>query len=320
MQGLWLEDQRLSYRQDLPRPTAAPGEALIRVTLAGVCGTDVELLRGYVPFTGVPGHEFVGQVVSAPDEPWWEGQRVVGEINAVCADDPCATCRAGRPRHCEQRTVLGIVGRDGAFARWLTLPLANLHAVPESVSDEAAVFCEPLAAALRIQQQVQLGPEHRVLLLGAGRLGQLVAQTLALTGCQLQVVARHPEQQQLLREQGIVTVDEGAAPRRWADVAVEATGSPAGFDAARQAVRPGGTLVLKSTYASELKLNVSSLVVDEITLVASRCGPFAAALELISVGQVDPTVLVQARYPLAQGAQALAHAARPGALKVLLTF
>ncbi len=316
MRCLWLEDQKLTFRDDIPEPIPPPGEARIRVRLAGVCGTDVELLRGYYPFTGVPGHEFVGQVVEAPDDPSWEGRRVVGEINAACGE--CDTCLAGRPTHCERRTVLGIAGRDGAFAEYICLPTKNLLEVPASVPDEAAVFCEPLAAAVQVPQQVHVRPTDRVLVLGAGRLGQLAAQVLAQTGCDLSVVARHDHQRAMLADRKIALLDEAEVPDGAADVVVEATGEPEGFHLARRAVRPRGTVVLKSTYARKLSINVSSVVVDELTLMASRCGPFAPALRLLHQGLVDPTPLIQARYPLEQGVEAVEHAAQKGAMKVLV--
>ncbi len=314
MRCLWLEDQTLTFRDDVPTPEPGPGEALVRVELAGVCGTDVELLRGYYPYAGVPGHEFVGRVEVAADAAR-VGQRVVGEINAACG--ACDTCRAGRPTHCERRTVLGIVGRDGALAEYLCLPQENLLEVPASVTSDAAVFCEPLAAAVEVLEQVHIRPTDRVLVLGAGRLGQLLAQVLSLTGCDLRVVARHSAQRDLLRARRIPLL-EGEVTSASADVVLEATGSPDGFTLARRAVRPRGTMVLKSTYARELSVDVSAVVVDELTLVASRCGPFAPALRLLRQGLVDPGPLIQARYPLEQGVEAVAHADRPGALKVLV--
>ncbi|RME88402.1 MAG: alcohol dehydrogenase [Anaerolineae bacterium] len=314
MQAVWLEEQRLRLREDIPTPKR-PDEALIRVRLAGICGTDLELRRGYYPYTGIPGHEFVGEVVAAPEE-GWVGKRVVGEINAVCG--VCEQCREGRPTHCENRTVLGIVNRDGVFAEYTTLPLANLHPVPDSVPDEAAVFTEPLAAALEIQQQVHIRPTDRVLLIGAGRLGQLIAQTLALTGCDLHVVARHKRQKELLTARGIrLIAEDEVQPKRW-DVVVEATGSPAGFDLARRAIRPRGVLVMKSTYKGEVTVNFSALVVDEVTIVGSRCGPFAPALRLLESRRVDPTPLIEARYPLAQALEAFERATQRGTLKVLI--
>lgn len=313
MQSTWLEKQTLSLR-DVPRPRK-DGEALIRVRLAGICGTDLELVRGYYPFTGIPGHEFVGEVVEASDTSW-VGKRVVGEINVSCG--ACEQCRSGRPTHCEKRTVLGIANRDGVHAEYTTLPLANLHLVPDSVPDDAAVFVEPLAAALEIQQQVHIQPTDRVLLIGAGRLGQLVAQTLALTGADLRVAARHPLQQKLLTGRRIQLIAENEIqPRRW-DVVVEATGSPSGFELARQALRPRGTLVLKSTYRGEMTVNWSPFVVDEITIVGSRCGPFAPALRLLEKKEVDPTVLIAQRFPLSAALEAYETAKQPGKLKILL--
>ncbi len=222
------------------------------------------------------------------------------------------------PTHCENRTVLGILNRNGVFAEYVSLPLENLHLVPDSVPDEAAVFTEPLAAALEIQQQVQIRPTDRVLLVGAGRLGQLVARTLALTGAEVQVVARHPLQKQLLRDCGIAVIEEAdVQPRRY-DVVVEATGSPAGFDLARRAVRPRGVFVLKSTYKGELTLNLSPLVVDEITIVGSRCGPFAPALRLLEKREVDPTPLIAGEFGLTDGLRAFEEAEKRGVLKVLI--
>ena len=288
----------------------------MRVRLAGVCSTDLELLRGYYPFQGIPGHEFIGEVIDAPGHPEWVSRRVVGEINLVCGE--CGSCLAGRPSHCEQRKVLGIRGVHGAFAEYLILPVHNLHQVPDAVPDEAAVFTEPIAAAYEILEQVPVDPAQRVLVVGAGRLGQLIAQVLATTGCDLSVVARHPYQQQLLEQHHIRWIKEDEVKAGAADVVVEATGSPEGYHLARQAIRPRGTLVLKSTYQGDLTVNFSSLVVDEITLVGSRCGPFPPAIDLLAHKRVDPRGLIQACYPLVKGKQALELAAQPGALKILI--
>jgi threonine dehydrogenase-like Zn-dependent dehydrogenase len=313
MQALWLENNKISLR-DVPQPRR-PGEALIKIRKAGICSTDLELVKGYYPYKGILGHEFVGEVLEA-DDTSWIGQRVVGEINAVC--NQCEQCLNGRPTHCENRTVLGIVNRDGTFAEYTQLPIANLHRVPDSVPDEMAVFTEPLAAALEIQQQVQIKPTDRVLLVGAGRLGQLIAQTLALTGCDLRVVARHAHQQGLLSARRIRTIaEEEIQPWRW-DIVVEATGSPSGFSLARQAIRPRGTLVMKSTYHGEMSLNFSSIVVDEINLIGSRCGPFEPALRLMESRQVDPTVLIVNEYRLGEALKAFERAAETGVLKVLI--
>jgi threonine dehydrogenase-like Zn-dependent dehydrogenase len=289
------------------------------VLLAGICGTDLELVRGYAAMDGIPGHEFVGRVEAAP-EAVWVGRRVVGEINASCGD--CDACHAGRRSHCARRTVLGIRDRQGAFAERLTLPLSNLHAVPEQVSDEAAVFTEPLAAALEIQQQVPVGAGDRVLVIGDGRLGQLVAQSLSMTGCTLTVLGRHQSKLALLAERGIRTAEarEGGSlpPERSADLVVDCTGSEQGLALALRLVRPRGTVVLKSTYHGASHVDMSAVVVDEITLIGSRCGPFAPALDLIAAGAVEVRPLVHARYPLVDALVGFEHAVRPGALKVLL--
>jgi threonine dehydrogenase-like Zn-dependent dehydrogenase len=314
MKALWLENGQLELR-DAPDPEKA-GEALIRIRKAGICSTDLELVKGYYPFTGILGHEFVGEVVAADDRNWI-GQRVVGDINVTCGN--CEQCLSGRSTHCENRTVLGITGRNGTFAEFTTLPLSNLHPVPASVPDEMAVFTEPLAAALEIQQQVHIQPTDRVLIIGAGRLGQLIAQTLALTGCDLHVVARHASQQKLLADRSISIIAEAdIQPWRW-DIVVEATGSPGGFSLARQAIRPRGTLVMKSTYKGEMSVNFSSIVVDEVTIVGSRCGPFDPALRLMEKRQVDPDILIADEFRLEDALQAFKRAAQPGVLKVLVT-
>jgi threonine dehydrogenase-like Zn-dependent dehydrogenase len=291
MRALWLQDRQLSLRE-IDVPTPPPGEVLVRVLAAGICNTDIELTRGYYPFAGVPGHEFVGEV---------GGRRVVGEINAVC--HRCEACRHGRRTHCEKRSVLGIINRNGAFAEYLTLPEENLHTVPDEVPTEEAVFAEPLAAALEIQEQVRVTADDRVLVVGRGKLGQLIAQTLALTGCQLSAVGRA----------------DPPPPAKSFDIAVECSGNPAGFATARAALRPRGTLVMKSTYAGDLTVNASSLVVDEIILVGSRCGPMAPALALLAQRKVDVRPMLHATYTLADAVAAFEHAQRPGTLKVLVT-
>jgi threonine dehydrogenase-like Zn-dependent dehydrogenase len=314
MKGLWLENQQLQLKTDLPIPEPSTDEALVRVLQAGVCNTDLELLRGYYPYQGILGHEFVGVVEQGPQH--LINQRVVGEINAVCGK--CRFCRGGSPTHCENRTVLGIVNRNGAFADYLTLPITNLHPVPDNVSTDVATFTEPLAAALEIQQQVSIGENQRVLVVGDGKLGQLVAQTLALTGCDLLVIGRHPEKLANLAARGIKTGLETAVTERSFDLAVECTGNPQGFELARRSLCPRGILVLKSTYAGKLTLDASALVVDEITVIGSRCGPFAPALELLESQQVDVEPLIQGRYPLEEGLKAFETAQRRGVLKVLV--
>ena len=315
MQALVYDGEALRLREDYPRPVPPPGEALVRVRLAGICNTDLEIVRGYMGFRGVLGHEFVGTVEEAEDRSLI-GQRVVGEINAYCGE--CSTCRAGRPTHCPHRTTLGIWGRDGVFAEYLTLPVRNLHKVPDTISDEEAVFTEPLAAALEILEQVHLRPTDRVVVLGDGKLGLLVAQALALMGCDLLAVGRHREKLAILARRGIPTALESEAEGLAADVVVECTGRPEGFAAARRILRPRGTLVLKSTYHGRVEADLTGLVVDEITLVGSRCGPFPPALRMLQRGLVDVRSLISAVYPLAQGVEAFARAAEPGVLKVLL--
>ncbi|BAZ00355.1 zinc-containing alcohol dehydrogenase superfamily protein [Tolypothrix tenuis PCC 7101] len=314
MKGIWLENNQLQLRTDIPTPEPPPGEALVRVLRAGICNTDLELLRGYYPYSGILGHEFVGVVAQGPEN--LLNRRVVGEINAVCGH--CRFCRSGNSTHCENRTVLGIVNRHGAFAEYLCLPVENLHPVPDNVSTEIATFTEPIAAALEIQQQVALSANHRVLVVGDGKLGQLVAQTIALTGCELLVVGRHPEKLANLAARGIKTGLAKDVKDRFFDISVECTGNPEGFAIARRALRPRGTLVLKSTYAGNLNLDVSSLVVDEITLIGSRCGPFPAALQLLASEQLDVTPLIHARYHLSDGLAAFEYAQTRGVLKVLL--
>ncbi len=314
MKGIWLEDKQLELKTDLPIPTPPSGESLVRVVRAGICNTDLELLRGYYPYTGILGHEFVGIVEQGPNN--LINKRVVGEINAVCGQ--CRLCRSGIPTHCEQRTVLGIINRNGALAEYLTLPVANLHPVPDNITTDAATFTEPLAAALEIQEQIAIAPEDRVLVVGDGKLGQLVAQTLALTGCDLLVIGRHTEKLEKLEPKGIKVGFADLVKPKSFDIAVECTGNPEGFNLALQGLRPRGTLVLKSTYAGKLTLDASALVVDEITVIGSRCGPFAKALELLAKDKVDVTSLIETTYPLEQGLAAFDRAQQRGVLKVLL--
>lgn len=320
MKALWLENRQIAMREiQIP---ADEQEALIRIRLAGICGTDLELVKGYYPFTGVPGHEFVGEVCALPraldkagDEKWL-GKRVTGVINVSC--QKCEQCLNGRESHCEKRSVLGIMNRNGVFAEYCQLPLRNLVEVPDSIPDEAAVFTEPLAAALEINQQVQIHPTDRVLLIGAGRLGLLIAQTLKLSGANLRVAARHDQQKKILKKVGIEPIEaEDIQPKRW-DVVVEATGSSAGFETARKAIRPRGTIVLKSTYAGQLTTDMSSIVVDEITLLGSRCGPFRPALNLLQQKLIETEALIGAEFPLSDAIKAFESAAQKGMLKVLL--
>ncbi|MCJ7735080.1 MAG: alcohol dehydrogenase catalytic domain-containing protein [Anaerolineales bacterium] len=318
MRALWLEKQQLQFRKDVALPVTKSGDVLIRTKLAGICSTDLELVNGYYPFIGIPGHEFVGEVVEAPGFPDLMGKRVVGEINIVCGH--CPHCLQGRSSHCVNRKVLGIAGRNGVFADYFTLPAENLHILPNSISDEQAVFTEPIAAALEIQEQIRINPADRVLVVGAGRLGQLVAQTLSLTGCDLSVVARYAKQRRLLENRRINVLDEDNIPQGEMDIVVDTTGSPAGYLAARFAVRSRGTLVMKSTYAGTLELNASALVVDEITVIGSRCGPIAPAIKLLKDHLVDPVLLIEESFSINDSIRAIQRAGERGALKILLTY
>ena len=313
MNGVWLEDGVVTFRDDLPYPNAGENEAIIRVLCAGICSTDHGLISGMFPYVGVMGHEFVGVVEDGPESV--AGRRVVGEIVAACRQ--CQVCQQGRTSHCPHRTVLGITNRNGAFAEYTTLPVENLYVVPESVSTEIATFTEPLAAALQILEQVNITPEDRVLVVGSGKLGQLIARTLTLTGCALSYVGRNQRTLGLLPKRGeSYQVEE--LPDTQFDIVVECTGNAQGFEIARRAVRPAGTLVLKSTYPGALEIDFTSLVVDEVTIVGSRCGPFAKAIHLLESGQLDLSALIDQTFSLNQGIEALSQSRRAGTLKVLL--
>ena len=292
-----------------------PGEATLRLQLAGICATDLELVRGYMEFEGVLGHEWVGVVEQAPDNEW-VGKRVVGEINCPCG--ACQTCRAGRPTHCPERTVLGIVGRDGAFASRFSLPVANLREVPANVTDDAAVFVEPLAAALQILEQIHIRPSHNVVVLGAGRLGQLCARVLALTGARVTVVSRGKQRLALLPPTMTALGLQCAGEAAGADVVVDTTGHADGLGLATQLVRPRGTIVLKTTVHDAAELRPTPWVIDEVTVIGSRCGPFEPALRLLASGAIDPRPLISARFALEDGVVALAAAAAPAHTKVVL--
>jgi threonine dehydrogenase-like Zn-dependent dehydrogenase len=318
MKALRFEDEGLRLA-DVPAPSRE-GEALVRVTLAGVCNTDIEIVRGYAGHQGTLGHEFVGVAETAPGAPELVGRRVVGEINAGCG--ACELCRAGDSRHCAARTVLGIHGRDGAFAEFLQLPAVNLLPVPDEVPDERAVFTEPLAAACGITERVRVNEGMRVAVVGDGKLGLLCAQALKiLTGTSVTLVGRHQSKLDIARRRDIETVKTDDLPSsldRSFDVTIEASGSSSGFETALRMLRPRGTLVLKSTFHGTTELNAAPVVVDEIAIVGSRCGRFAPALELLRRGDVDIESLIHEEFPLSEGVSALERAAEPGVLKVLL--
>ena len=319
MRALYFDGKQLHVVDNYPDPQPGPGEALLAVQLAGICATDLEILRGYAGFTGIPGHEAVATVAACAARPDLVGRRVVCEINLSCGE--CAMCRAGLSSHCLRRAVIGIRQRAGLFAEQAAVPADLLHVVPDEISDARAVFVEPLAAACQVTQLVPIAPCDRVVVLGGGRLGLLVAQVLRLTGCELHVLGRRTASLARAEQLGLAVglADEWPTGER-VDVVVECTGHPAGFEAALRLVRPRGTIVLKSTYAGPLTTDMSQVVVDEIRVVGSRCGPFAAALRLLQAGLVDPQPLVDAVLPLAQGPAAMAYAAQPGVSKVLLAM
>jgi alcohol dehydrogenase len=311
-------DKTLSFDPRRPEPLPGDGDSLLRVRQAGICATDLEIIKGYMGFRGVLGHEFVGDVVSSPDKDL-VGQRVCGEINVVCGR--CDLCLSGLSTHCRARSVLGILNHDGAFAEFVRLPVLNLHALPRTVDDDQAVFVEPLAAAFQVLKQIQLDNRKWVTVLGDGRLGLLVAQVLRNVGCPVRVIGKHPDKLGLcekwqIRSRPLADI----TPRHDQDVVVDCTGSAAGFEIAMQMVRPRGTIVLKSTAASGKAMNLAPLVIDEINVVGSRCGPFREAIRALAEKQVDVVSLIHRRMKLEQGVEAMDLAARPGVLKVILSM
>ena len=308
-------DRKLEFRADYPAPGEVPGESVVRVSLAGICGTDLELARGYMKFRGVPGHEFVGKVASTSN-PALRGRRVVGEINAGCGR--CASCAAGLARHCANRTVLGILGRDGAFAEFLTLPDANLIPVPDSIPDEVAVFVEPIAAAYEILEQVHLARNQTIVVMGDGRLGGLVALALKSEEYLPLVAGHHPEKLERLESLGLDTAEESALRDR-SDVVIDCSGSGGGFSRALDLVKPRGTIIMKSTAAAGAEINLAPVVVNEITVIGSRCGRFAPALDALTSGRLDPRPLIDGTFALDEGLEAFAAAADPLNFKILLS-
>ena len=313
MRAILLEHDRLSNRIDYPAPAPRDGEVLVRVLRAGVCETDLQLIRGYMGFSGVLGHEFVGVAESGP----LKGQRVVGEINCSCWT--CSTCKAGLPSHCPNRTVLGILNHDGAFADLIAVPQRNLHAVPESMPTDVAVFTEPVAAAFQIPAQMTIHRHDRIVVLGDGRLGNLCAQVLAHLSKDVTVVGKHEDKLALLKNLGLRTALLPEFPvRRDVDIVVDCTGSPTGLPTALRLVTPRGTIVLKTTVAGDQTLALAPVVIDEVTILGSRCGPFDRALTALDTGEVTVLPMISARYPLDRGVDALEHARTRPSLKVLI--
>ncbi|GAC1647632.1 MAG: alcohol dehydrogenase catalytic domain-containing protein [Ktedonobacteraceae bacterium] len=330
MRAIVYNGSKLVVDQNYLLPAPVEGEALIRVLQGGICNTDLEIIRGYMDFRGVLGHEFVGVIEEIYGKQVREqyshllGKRVVGDINAACHHPDCSYCQHNMPTHCPNRTTLGIVKRDGAFADYLMLPVENLHVVPDNVSDEEAVFVEPLAANFEIVEQVHIKPTDHVLVLGDGKMGQLAAQVLALSGCDISMVGKHVEKLALVEKYGISThllkdiEQQGFPSEQRVDHVVECTGSAQGIELALRLVRPRGTLHLKSTVTTKTSLNLAPIVVDEIRVQGSRCGPFEPALRALSQKRVDVRPLISATYTLDEGLAAFEYAAQRGVLKVLV--
>lgn len=314
MKALRFDGKDLNYLEDYPKPNS--DEALVRVKLAGICGTDLEILDGYMSYEGVLGHEFVGVVEESKNKEL-VGKRVVGEINVGCEN--CDSCKKGMQRHCPNRTVLGILKRDGAFAEYLSLPEKNLHVLPDSVTDEQAVFVEPIAAAFEIKEQITLKPDWQIAIVGDGRLSQLIVSVLMTSCSDITCFGRHQNKLERLQKLGIKTkIGLESVDEYGFDLVVEATGSNSGFLDSMKLVRPKGTVILKSTIASKENLDLTPAVVNEITLVGSRCGPFRPAINALATGVISVDGLIDSKYPLEKFQEAINHAKESSTLKVVL--
>lgn len=314
MIGVHLDQGQITVK-DFPTPSRPAGFALIRLLTAGICNTDLELQRGYYGFSGIPGHEFVGEVVEA-DTPALIGKRVVGEINLACGK--CDWCARGLGRHCPRRTVLGIVKHPGAFAEYLTLPEGNLHPIPDEIPTAHAVFLEPLAAACEILDQVAIAPNQRVAVLGDGKLGLLVSQVLKTTGAGVVQYGRHPEKLKIAAAMDVDTRPAESLPQHEYDFVVDATGSQEGLKQAVSLVKPRGTVILKSTVHGEVAVDTAPVIVNEVTLVGSRCGRFEPALDLLRTGKINLPPMLSGTFPLKEAPRAFKEAAKRGVLKILL--
>ncbi len=303
-------DKQLKFAENLSIPVPQEGEALVKILMAGVCNTDIELTKGYMGFSGIPGHEFVGL---------YNNQRVVGEINCACGE--CEYCKKDLTTHCPNRTTLGIAGRDGCFAEYIALPTKNLHAIPDSISNEEAVFIEPLAAAFQILEQVKIGPEDKVVILGDGKLGLLISLALKLTGAKLTLVGKHVEKLNITRDQGVNTVllAEFLKIKDY-DFVVEVTGTIGGFEMVQELVKPRGTIILKSTVAGDKEINLSRLVIDEVSVIGSRCGPFKPVIVAFEKGFLDVKPLISKVFKFDDALEAFAYSKKRGVLKVLIDF
>lgn len=310
-------DGQLRFDANRPDPRPGDGECLIRIHQAGICATDLHIIKGYMGFRGVPGHEFVGTVFNS--SPAWQGKRVVAEINCVCRK--CDMCQTGLANHCRSRRVIGIADHDGAFADYVCVPERNLHEVPAGLSDEEAVFIEPLAAAYQVVTQCSIDPRMKVSVVGSGRLGLLVAQVLALTGCKLCVVGRNRAKLEFCEKKGIQAIHlDDLSAKQDQEIVVECSGAPAGMDVALRLVRPRGTIVLKSTYGDgDAKgPNLAAAVVNEVRIIGSRCGPFQEAINALARGAIEVRTMISKAYPLDKGVEAFAAAGDPRNLKVMI--
>ena len=314
MKALHFDGQKMTFLTDYDPPK--PGETLVKINLAGICGTDIEILSGYMSYQGIPGHEFVG-VIKESQDTHLIGKRVVGEINVGCGI--CELCKKGLERHCPYRTVLGILRRDGAFAQYLSLPEKNLHVIPDQIRDEQAVFVEPLAAAFEIKEQINLKQESNIALVGDGRLAQLVALVLNLSCQNITCFGRHKNKLELLKNLGIKTkIGIDSDDNQKFDLVVEATGSNSGFEDTMKLIKPKGTVILKSTLASKTNLDLTSMVINEVSVIGSRCGPFGPAINALASGRISVDNLIDSTYSLEKFQDAFEQAKKPDILKVLL--
>lgn len=314
MKALHFDGQKMTFLTDYDPPK--PGETLVKINLAGICGTDIEILSGYMSYQGIPGHEFVGVIKESQDS-HLIGKRVVGEINVGCGI--CELCKKGLERHCPHRTVLGILRRDGAFAQYLSLPEKNLHVIPDQIRDEQAVFVEPLAAAFEIKEQISLKQESNIALVGDGRLAQLVALVLNLSCQNITCFGRHKNKLELLKNLGIKTkIGIDSDDNQKFDLVVEATGSNSGFEDTMKLIKPKGTVILKSTLASKTNLDLTSMVINEVSVIGSRCGPFGPAINALASGRISVDNLIDSTYSLEKFQDAFEQAKKPDILKVLL--
>jgi len=306
--------EKLLYHADYPVPKPKENEALVKVKYAGICNTDLEIVKGYMGFKGILGHEFVG-IVEDCKEKELKGKRVVGEINIGCGK--CYYCQQQMQNHCPDRSVLGILNKDGVFAEYVTLPIKNLHEVPASISDEEAVFIEPLAAALEILEQIEIKPSYRVCVLGDGKLGLLVSQVLYMTCCDLVVIGHHEKKLSILEKRGITTRLSPPKEERF-DLVIDCTGSPSGINIAFQVVKPKGRIVIKTTTAERRPLDLNRIVINELMVIGSRCGPFPKAIKMIESHMIELLSLISAYFPLEDGIKAFQYASKKEILKTIL--